>query len=77
MQIVEEQIVDKIRTLTDKEREDVLRYVDGVLSKHKPEPTLGEKIAAIFADVPDEVWDRIPTDGSEQHDHYIYGTRKR
>lgn len=34
MQIVEEQIVEKIRTLSDKEREDVLRYVDGVISNH-------------------------------------------
>jgi putative addiction module CopG family antidote len=28
-------------------------------------------------DVPDEEFDRIPTDGSEQHDHYIYGVPKR
>ena len=77
MQVVEEQIVEKIRTLTDKEREDVLRYVDGVLSKHKPDTSLVEKLLALSSQVPDEVWDRIPTDGSEQHDHYIYGTKKR
>jgi len=23
------------------------------------------------------VWDALPTDLSEQHDHYIYGTPKR
>ena len=77
MQIVEEQIVSKIRTLSEKEREDVLRYVDGVLSKHRPEPTLAEKLIALSSKVPDEVWDTVPTDGAEQHDHYIYGTRKR
>ena len=77
MQVVEEQIVNKIRTLTDGEREDVLRYVDGVLSKHKRDTSLVEKLLALSSQVPDEVWDRIPTDGSEQHDHYIYGTRKR
>ncbi len=27
--------------------------------------------------VPDEVFDRIPADSSEQLDHYIYGTPKR
>lgn len=77
MQIVEEQIVDKIRTLTDKEREDVLRYVDDVISNQNRPKTLVEKIMEIVADVPDEVWEKVPKDGSEQHDHYIYGTRKR
>lgn len=77
MQIVEEQIVDKIRSLSDKEREDVLRYVDQVIDSHQREPRLGEKLAALFADIPDEVWEKIPVDGSEQHDHYIYGTPKR
>ena len=27
--------------------------------------------------IPPEVWDSLPTDLSEQHDHYIYGTPKR
>lgn len=27
--------------------------------------------------IPDEELDRLPTDGSYQHDHYIYGTPKR
>jgi hypothetical protein len=27
--------------------------------------------------VPDEVFDRIPTDSSEQLDHYLYGTPRR
>jgi hypothetical protein len=27
--------------------------------------------------IPDEEVDRLPTDGSLQHDHYIYGTPKR
>jgi Arc/MetJ-type ribon-helix-helix transcriptional regulator len=30
----------------------------------------------ISAEVPAEVWDALPTDLSEQHDHYIYGTPK-
>jgi Arc/MetJ-type ribon-helix-helix transcriptional regulator len=27
--------------------------------------------------IPPEVWDSLPADLSEQHDHYIYGTPKR
>jgi len=40
---------------------------------HKP---IWEKILEISADVPEEAWDALPTDLSEQHDHYIYGVRR-
>ena len=36
-----------------------------------------EEILEMTADVPDEVWDKLPVDLAEQHDHYIYGTPKR
>ncbi len=36
-----------------------------------------EVFAEISASVPDEEWAKLPTDGAEQHDHYIYGTPKR
>ena len=41
---------------------------------HKP---IWEVFQQLSADVPDEVWDSLPPDLSEQHDHYIYGTPKR
>jgi hypothetical protein len=31
----------------------------------------------IMGKVPGEVFDRMPPDGSQQLDHYIYGTSKR
>jgi Arc/MetJ-type ribon-helix-helix transcriptional regulator len=52
---------------------------DGAETKAGPaerEP-IWEAIQEIAAEVPDEVWDALPTDLSEQHDHYIYGTPKR
>ena len=42
-----------------------------------PGETLDELIDRLTADVPDEEWARLPTDGAEQHDHYLYGTPKR
>ncbi len=77
MQIVEQQIVEKIQTLSDEEREQVLRYVEDVLNKRHRKQTLGEKIQNLTADVSDDVWEKIPSDGAEQHDHYIYGTPKK
>jgi Arc/MetJ-type ribon-helix-helix transcriptional regulator len=36
-----------------------------------------EKVLKNMEAVPDEVFDRIPTDSSTQLDHYLYGTPKR
>jgi Arc/MetJ-type ribon-helix-helix transcriptional regulator len=36
-----------------------------------------EIIDEIMADVPPEELAKLPIDGAEQHDHYIYGTPKR
>lgn len=30
-----------------------------------------------FGDIPDEVWETLPTDLAYQHDHYLYGTPKK
>jgi Arc/MetJ-type ribon-helix-helix transcriptional regulator len=36
-----------------------------------------ERILERTAAIPDEEWDKLPTDLAEQHDHYLYGTPKR
>jgi hypothetical protein len=77
MTIAEKQIVEKIKVLLPQERDEVLRYVEDILSKRHRKMTLGEKISALSAEVSDDVWEKIPTDGSQQHDHYIYGTPKK
>jgi hypothetical protein len=41
------------------------------------ERPIWEVIADIMKDVPDEVFDRLPKDGANQIDHYIYGLPKR
>ena len=35
-----------------------------------------EIIAEIAAEVPDEEWNKLPPDLSDQLDHYVYGTPK-
>jgi hypothetical protein len=49
-------------------------------SKHNPEtrkPIWQIAQDIIMADVPPEIIAKLPADGAEQHDHYIYGTPKR
>jgi len=41
---------------------------------HKP---IWQVIEEENRSIPPEVWDALPADLSEQHDHYIYGTPKR
>ncbi len=36
-----------------------------------------EIIDDLVKDIPEEELQKLPTDGAEQHDHYIYGTPKR
>ncbi len=42
-----------------------------------PRKPIWERILERSAAIPDEEWDKLPVDGAEQHDHYIYGTPKR
>lgn len=36
-----------------------------------------QMVLEIMKDVPREEIDRLPSDGAEEHDHYIYGTPKK
>jgi Arc/MetJ-type ribon-helix-helix transcriptional regulator len=43
----------------------------------QPRKPIWERILERSAAIPAEEWDKVPVDGAEQHDHYIYGTPKR
>jgi hypothetical protein len=40
-------------------------------------PPLSERIRGIWAEMPDAVRAKLPSDGASQHDHYNYGVPKR
>ena len=39
--------------------------------------SLDDQLAAIWADVPESAWAKIPADLTDHLDHYIYGTPKK
>ena len=39
-------------------------------------PPIEERLRAIWADVSEEEWNRLPPDLTDNLDHYIYGTPK-
>lgn len=75
-----EQILAKLQQLSPEQQQTVLDFAEFLAQKNQPQPpqkTIWEKIDEQMAQVPDEVWEKVPTDGSYQHDHYLYGTPKR
>jgi Protein of unknown function (DUF2281) len=75
-----EQIVEKLQHLAPEQQQQMLDFVEFLVQKHSPQPppkTIWEKIRERTARIPPEEWEHMPTDGSCEHDHYLYGTPKR
>ena len=68
-------VAEKMQVLPIEEQQKVIEFVD-LLSKPKKR-TLLEKLAVISSRVPDEVWEKVPADGAENVNHYLYGSPKR
>jgi Protein of unknown function (DUF2281) len=80
MQNLLETIQSTVQTLSTERQQQVLDFVEFLAQQNSPQPpqqTIWEKIDETMAKLPDEVWDDSPTDGSYQHDRYLYGTPKR
>jgi len=80
---LEQAILEKIQALPDEKQQEVLALVDKLL-KEEQEPQsrensrpIWEIITELSAEIPMEEWAKLPTDGAEQHDHYLYGSPKR
>jgi hypothetical protein len=75
-----EALQNHLQRLTPAQQQQVLDFVEFLAQKDPlppPQKTIWEKIRERMAEVPDEEWELVPTDGSYQHDHYLYGTPKR
>jgi hypothetical protein len=81
----EEKVIRKLRALPPDQQAEVLRFVEelAVLEARadNANPTgrlsIWDKIDEIMRDVPDDVLANIPTDGSINIDHYLYGGSKK
>jgi len=50
---------------------------EDLLKRKRPVRPVWQVIEELLRDLPAEDLERMPTDGAEQHDHYIYGTPKK
>ncbi len=48
-----------------------------VLTERQKQLPLLEMLDEILGPVPEEEQDKVPHDGAENHDHYLYGAPKR
>jgi hypothetical protein len=75
-----EQILAKLQALPSENQQQVLDFVEFLVQKtqaQSPQKTLWDQMDELMDKVPDETWETMPTDGSYQHDHYLYGAPKR
>jgi hypothetical protein len=80
---IENKIQEKVKALPLEKQQRVLSLVEEMLSEKEPGQDgvavrpLWEIVEEISARVPLEEWEKLPADGAEQHDHYLYGSPKR
>jgi hypothetical protein len=83
---MESNIADKIlaivQVLSVEQQLEVLKFIDNLEAEKESKEendlkSVFKKIEERSKNIPDDVWKEMPEDGSEQHDHYLYGTPKR
>ena len=66
---------ERLDQLPEDQLREVLALVESLRRKrHSSTPSIEEKIEAHVDEVPDEAWDEVPADASENLDQYLYGT---
>ncbi len=75
---VAETIFDIVRVLPKTKQGKVLDFVNELQAEEETSlQSLFQKIEERGQNIPDEVWEEIPSDGSVNHDYYLYGAKKR
>ena len=68
-----------LAALDEQEMREVLNYMQHLRKEKKVQKA--KPISAIFADLSNEIpleeWQELPTDGAENHDHYLYNAPKK
>jgi hypothetical protein len=73
-----ETIYEKAKVLPKTKQKKVLDFVRELQAQEQSSlQSLFRDIEECGQDIPDDVWKEIPADGSLNHDHYLYGSKKR
>ena len=75
-------IFEKVCALPQSKQAEVLEFVERLAAQEEASPPSQERpiwevIAEISSEVPEEEWAKLPSDGSLNVDHYLYGAPKK
>lgn len=80
---LEDQLIDKVRALPPDKQQEALRLLESLALDVSSEGTdvdrrsIWEVVDKINARLPTDTWENVPTDGSINLDHYLYGASKK
>ena len=82
---LEDQLIDKVRALPPDKQQEALRLLDTLTTSAGSEPggtgsarrPIWDVVDEINAELPADTWENVPTDGSVNLDHYLYGAPKQ
>jgi hypothetical protein len=73
----ENMIIRDLRMLAPEQQEQVIKFIQRLIKESVRHETIWDKIDKHTGTVPLEMWESVPADGAEQHDHYLYGSSKK
>ena len=80
---LEDQLIDKVRALPPDKQREALKLLDTLVMGASSEGIGGDRkpiweiVEEINAGLPADTWENVPTDGSINLDHYLYGAPKQ
>ena len=79
---LEDQLIDKVRALPPSKQEEALRLLDNLTKSegngtHLARKSIWDVVEEVNAGLPADTWETVPTDGSINLDHYLYGAPKQ
>ncbi|HEX6719674.1 MAG TPA: hypothetical protein VF088_21395 [Pyrinomonadaceae bacterium] len=79
---LEDQLIDKVRALPPSKQQEALRLLDNLAKAEcngtpSDRKSIWDVVAEINAGLPADTWETVPTDGSTNLDHYLYGAPKQ
>ena len=82
---LEDQLIDRVRALPVDKQQEALRVLENLAGGASAEPNgtgmdrrpTWEVVEEINTGLPADTWDNVPTDGSINLDHYLYGAPKQ
>ena len=78
---LEQTIIEKVHAFPPEKQQKLLEYAetleDGETAEETEYQTIWDMVKEFAEEVPKEAWDELPTDGSINVDHYLYGHQKK